>query len=264
MKKLFAGLLAALMLVTLSFTALAGGRLDAIKAAGKLVIGTSPDYAPYEFPGPDGQPVGADIDFAKYIAQELGVELVVESYSFDGVLAAVAAGKVDIGIAGMDPTPERKSSMDFTDIYYNETNQVILIHKDSAQTIKALEDFAGKKVAAQNGTLQQTLVTEQLPNSQMELITLIPDAIMMLLTKKVDGLALASVVADQYVANYPDLVICEGKFDYTSSGIAAALPLGEPELLAAVNAVIAKVVEEKLFFQWMDQAVELNNSMTKQ
>ena len=263
MKKMFAGLLVALMLITLTLTALAGGRLDAIKAAGKLVIGTSPDYAPYEFPGPDGQPVGADIDLAKYLAEGLGVELVVESFSFEGVLAAVAAGKIDLGIAGMDPTPERKSSMDFTDIYYNETNQVILIHKDSQETIKTLADFAGKKVAAQNGTLQQTLVTEQLPDSQMELITLIPDGIMMLLTHKVDGIALASVVADQYIANYPDLVICESKFDYTSSGIAAALPLGEPELLEAVNGLIAKVVEENLFYQWMDAAVELNNSMTK-
>ena len=263
MKKMLAGLLAALMLMTLTLPALAGGRLDAIKAAGKLVIGTSPDYAPYEFPGPDGQPIGADIDLAKYIADGLGVELVVESFSFEGVLAAVAAGKIDLGIAGMDPTPERKSSMDFTDIYYNETNQVILIHKDSQETLKTLEDFAGKTVAAQNGTLQQTLVTEQLPNSTLELITLIPDGIMMLLSKKVDAIALASVIADQYVANYPDLVICESKFDYTSSGIAAALPLGEPELLEAVNGLIAKVVKENLFFQWMAAAVELNNSMTK-
>ena len=263
MKKMLAGLLAALMLLTLTVSALAGGRLDAIKTAGKLVVGTSPDYAPYEFPGPDGQPVGADMDLAKYLADGLGVELVIESFTFDGVLAAIAAGKIDIGIAGMDPTPERKSSMDFTDIYYNETNQVILVHKDSAETLKTLEDFAGKKVAAQNGTLQQTLVTEQLPDSQMELITLIPDGIMMLLSKKVDGIALASVVADQYVANYPDLVICESKFDYTSSGVAAALPLGEPELLEAVNALIAKVVEEKLFYTWMDAAVTLNNSMNK-
>jgi len=263
MKKMLAALLAALLLMSLSAAALAEGRLEAIKAAGKLVVATSPDYAPYEFPGPDGKPVGADMTFAQYIADKLGVELVVESFNFDGVLAAVTAGKIDLGIAGMDPTPDRLSSMDFTDIYYNETNQVILIHKDSADTLKTLADFAGKKVAAQNGTLQQTLVTEQLKDSQLELITQIPDGVMMLLSKKVDGIALASVVADQYVANYPDLVQCESKFDYTSSGIAAAVPKGEPELLAALNEIVAEVVEQKLFYQWMDEAVALNNSMTK-
>ena len=263
MKKMLAALLAALLLVSLSAAALAEGRLEAIKAAGKLVVATSPDYAPYEFPGPDGKPVGADMAFAQYIADKLGVELVVESFNFDGVLAAVAAGKIDLGIAGMDPTPDRLSSMDFTDIYYNETNQVILIHKDNAETIKTLADFAGKKVAAQNGTLQQTLVSEQLKDSQMELITQIPDGVMMLLSKKVDGIALASVVADQYVANYPDLVQCESKFDYVSSGIAAAVPKGEPELLAALNEIVKEVVEQNLFYKWMDEAVELNNSMTK-
>jgi polar amino acid transport system substrate-binding protein len=263
MKKMLAALLAALLLLSLSAAALAEGRLEAIKAAGKLVVATSPDYAPYEFPGPDGKPVGADMAFAQYIADKLGVELVVESFNFDGVLAAVAAGKIDLGIAGMDPTPDRLSSMDFTDIYYNETNQVILIHKDNAETIKTLADFAGKKVAAQNGTLQQTLVSEQLKDSQMELITQIPDGVMMLLSKKVDGIALASVVADQYVANYPDLVQCESKFDYVSSGIAAAVPKGEPELLAALNEIVKEVVEQNLFYKWMDEAVELNNSMTK-
>ncbi len=263
MKKMLAALLAALLLLSLSAAALAEGRLEAIKAAGKLVVATSPDYAPYEFPGPDGKPVGADMAFAQYIADKLGVELVVESFNFDGVLAAVAAGKIDLGIAGMDPTPDRLSSMDFTDIYYNETNQVILIHKDNAETIKTLADFAGKKVAAQNGTLQQTLVSEQLKGSQMELITQIPDGVMMLLSKKVDGIALASVVADQYVANYPDLVQCESKFDYVSSGIAAAVPKGEPELLAALNEIVKEVVEQNLFYKWMDEAVELNNSMTK-
>lgn len=262
MKKLTAMLLAAL-LIALSLTGLAAGRLDAIKKAGKLVVGTSPDYAPYEFLDANGQPVGADITFAQYIADKLGVELVVESYNFDALLVAITAGKVDIALAGMDPKPDRLSSMMFSDIYYNETNQIILIHKDNAGTLKTLADFSGKSVAAQNGTLQQTLVTEQLAGAKLELITLIPDGIMMLMTKKVDGLALASPVAEQYVANYPDLVFCESKFDYTSMGIAAAVPLDEPELLEALNAVVKEVVDQKLFYQWMDEAVVLNNSLNK-
>ena len=230
MKKMLAALLAALLLLSLSAATLAEGRLEAIKAAGKLVVATSPDYAPYEFPGPDGKPVGADMAFAQYIADKLGVELVVESFNFDGVLAAVAAGKIDLGIAGMDPTPDRLSSMDFTDIYYNETNQVILIHKDNAETIKTLADFAGKKVAAQNGTLQQTLVSEQLKDSQMELITQIPDGVMMLLSKKVDGIALASVVAGVF-------------------GVVAALAAGFPRFW--MRALVALVITTATLFAYV-------------
>lgn len=262
MKKLVAITLAALLL-TLSLTGMAAGRLEAIKAAGKLVVGTSPDYPPYEFPGPDGKPVGADIDFAQYIADAFGVELVVESFTFEAVLAAVTAGKIDIGLAGMDPKPDRLSSMSFTDAYYNETNQLLVIHKDNADSIKTLADFTGKTVAAQNGTLQQSLVMEQLPEANLELVALIPDGVMMLRTKKVDGIALASVVADQYVANYPDLVVCESKFDYVSDGIAAAVPLDEPELLLALNEIVHQVTAEGLYYQWIEKAVELNNEMNK-
>lgn len=262
MKKLIAILLAALIL-TVSTSGLAAGRLDAIKAAGKLVVGTSPDYAPYEFLDEQGQPVGADITFAQYVADAWGVELVVESYNFDALLVALVAGKVDIALAGMDPKPDRLSSMSFSDIYYNETNQIILIKKDQAGSLKSLSDFAGKKVAAQNGTIQQALVEEQLKDSQLELVTLIPDGIMLLMSGKVDGMALASPVAAQYVANYPDLVICEGKFDYTSMGIAAALPLGEPELVDAFNVLVKEVVDSNLFYQWMDEAVTLNNSLNQ-
>ncbi|NLJ63951.1 MAG: transporter substrate-binding domain-containing protein [Christensenellaceae bacterium] len=262
MKKLVA-ILMTIILVTLSITGFAGGRLDAIKKAGKLVVGTSPDYPPYEFPGPDGKNVGADIEFAQYIADALGVELVVEAFTFEAVLAAIAAGKIDIALAGLDPKPERRASMDFTDIYYTEANQMILIRKEDADSIKTLADFGGKKVGAQNGTLQQALVEDQLPNSEMELITLIPDGVMMLQTKKIDGLALASVVAKQYTENYPELVVCESQFDFVSEGIAAAIPLGEPELLEFLNEVIAEVNEKGIFDEWIDKAVQINNEMNK-
>lgn len=262
MKKLVA-IFMTILFVALSFTGFAGGRLDAIKKAGKLVVGTSPDYPPYEFPGPDGVTVGADIDFAQYIADALGVELVIEAFTFEAVLAAIAAGKIDIGIAGLDPTPERRSSMDFTDIYYNEANQMILIRKEDADSIKTLADFAGKKVGAQNGTLQQKLVEEQLPDSEMELVTLIPDGVMMLQTKKIDGLALASVVANGYTDTNPNLVVCESQFNYVSEGIAAGIPLGEPELLEFLNEIIAEVNEKGLFHEWIDKAVQISNEMNK-
>ncbi len=86
--------------------------------------------------------------------------------------------------------------MDFTDIYHDSGNQCIVILKSSADELKSLADFEGKTVAAQNGTLQQSLVTEQLPKTTLEPISKIPDTIMMVMTGKVAGVALASVVAD--------------------------------------------------------------------
>lgn len=262
MKKMIALLIGFALMLSLA-SGVAENSLEAIKAAGKIVVATSPDYPPYEFPGPDGEYVGADIVLAEYLADKLGVELVIDAYDFDGVLAAIIAGKVDLAIAGIDPTPERAESMAFSDVYYNESNQTLVVHKDNAEALSTLAAFEGKKVAAQNGSVQETMVKEYLPGAQLEQIAKIPDGVMLLLSKNVDGMAMASVVADQYVVNYPDLVIAEEKFPYTSLGIAIALTKDEPELLEAINAIIKEVVDSGDYYTWMEEAVELNSSMTQ-
>ena len=262
MKRMFAGLLFVALL--LSALTAGAGSLEAIKEKGRLVVGTSPDYAPYEFPGPDGQPVGADISLARYIADSLGVELVIDAYDFDGVLAAVTTGKVDIALAGFDPTPERMESMDFSEVYYSESNQLVLIHKDHADTFSTLADLKGKKIAAQNGSVQETMVKEYLTDSQLELIAKVPDGVMMVLSKTADGMALSDVIAKQYMANYPDMLITLPEpFPYTSPGLAVAVTKGRPELLEAVNVAIREVVAQNLFYQWMEEAVELNAEMNQ-
>lgn len=244
------------------------GRLAAIKEAGVLKIATSPDYPPYEFEDltKSGQDkyVGADMELAKHIADKLGVSLEINAMAFDACLAAVSEGRVDLTICGMVPKDERKTAMDFTNVYYNDGGQVIVTLKEQADQYKSLDDFAGKKVAAQNGTLQFDLVTEQLPNSQCELITAVPDGIMMLKTGKVDAIALASVSAENYVANYPDLVICEPQFEYNSLGVVAGVVKNEPELLDALNVIIDEVIESQVYYQWIEEASTLSNQIQGQ
>lgn len=264
MKKFVSVCVALVMLVSASLAMAEGSdRLSKIMADGKLVVATSPDYAPYEFLDTDGKPVGADMALAQYIADQLGVELEIQSMDFDTVLAAISTGKVDLAIAGMVPKDERKEVMDFSDVYYNDGNQIILIRAEDAETYKTLADFAGQKVAAQNGTLQQELVTAQLPDATFEPIAKVPDAVMMLMSGKVAGVALASVVADQYIANYPELVICATPFEYEALGTAIAVVKGETALLDAVNVVVADVMESGIYYQWIDEAVQLNNSMNE-
>lgn len=244
------------------------GRLAAIKEAGVLKIATSPDYPPYEFEdiSQSGQDkyVGSDMELAKHIADKLGVELEINAMAFDACLAAVTEGRVDLTICGMVPKEERKTAMDFTNVYYNDGRQVIVTLKEQAGQYQSLGDFAGKKVAAQNGTLQFDLVQEQLPDSQCELITAIPDGIMMLKTGKVDALALAGVSADNYVANYPELSVCEPAFEYNSLGVVAGVVKNEPEFLDALNEIIDEVVESQIYYQWIEEASTLSNQVQGQ
>ena len=260
MKKLLSLILAVIMMLSVTAAmAEPANRLEKIKADGKLLVATSPDYPPYEFLDLNGNPVGADIDFAKYIAEKLGVELVVQPMTFDAVLAAIGTGSSDLAIAGLTYDEQRTASMDFSDPYFNDGNQLIVIRKEDAETIKTLADFKGKTVAAQNASLQQTLVTDQLKESTLALITQIDEGILLLKSKQADGIALAAVVAEPLVANNPDLVICESPFDYAPAGALVAVVKGEDELLAAINEIIAEVTGENgLYVQWINEATALN------
>lgn len=241
------------------------GRLKSIKESGVLKVATSPDYPPYEFEDitKSGQDkyVGADIELSKYLAEKLGVKLQLEPMVFDACMAAVSEGRVDLAICGMVPKEERKNAMDFTDVYFNDGDQLVVILKTEAETYKTLADFSGQSVAAQNGSLQYDLVTGQIPDAKCEPIGPITDGIMMLKTGKVEGIALASVAANNYVANFPELVVCEEKFEYTSLGVVAGVPKNEPEFLAKLNELVKEVEESGIYYQWIEEATALSNEI---
>ena len=101
--------------------------LNSIKESGKLVVGLSADYAPYEFHViEDGQDkiVGFDVSLAEEIADELDVELEIKEMDFDALITALPAGKIDLIISGMNPTEKRKKAVDFSEIYYTANHGI--------------------------------------------------------------------------------------------------------------------------------------------
>ncbi|HBF14581.1 MAG TPA: hypothetical protein DDW30_02640 [Clostridiales bacterium] len=71
---------------------------------------------------------GYDVQVAKFVAAELGMELEIIRYEFDSMINAVKSGNVDAIIAGMSPTPDRLKEIDFTDCYY-KSELVIIYYK---------------------------------------------------------------------------------------------------------------------------------------
>ena len=265
----------ALTLMGLALAAAAGcgakeeeNKLETIKEKGVLVMATSPDFAPYEFQdvsAGETKYLGAEIELGKYIAEQMGVELQLEAMDFSAVEAAISTGKVDIAISGFAKTPEREENMGLSHYYRAESSdgkdQGLLVLKENADQYQTAEDFAGKKVAAQNGALQQNLVTEQLPDAQMEVITSINDGIMMLTTGKVDAVAVADAVGESYTENYPELAMADFYFEYESQGNVVAVTKGQDELLAEINRIIDDVMDKGLYKQWWDEAVEQANAL---
>lgn len=238
-------------------------KLAKIKKEGKLVMATSPDFAPYEFEDiSSGEKVyaGSDIELGKYIAEQLGVELEIQAMDFSAVQAAVTTGSVDIAISGFSKTPEREESMGLSNFYKAEDDdgksQGILVLKDQAANYTTAESFSGKKIAAQNGALQQSLVTAQLPDAQLESISNINDAILMLQSGKVDAVAIATTVGESYVANYSDIVMSDWYFEILDDGNVVAVTKGQDALLAEVNKAVDSCMEQGLYKKWYDEAAE--------
>ncbi len=271
MKKILAAVLSLMVLVSLGSGALAENKLEKILAAGKITVATSPDFAPMEFvdPSKTGQEsyVGCDLALARYIAEKLGVELVIEAMEFSAVQGAITTGKVDLAISGFAYTPERAESMELSDPYNVEERdaetyqQGILIKKADFDTYKTFADFAGKKVAAQNASLQYNLLTSQIPDAKPEIITSLNDAVLMLITGKVDAVAASRENGEAFAANYPDLCMSQVVFDQYSEGNVVAVTKGETALMEKINEIIAEVNELNLFPQWKEEATALATSL---
>ena len=274
MKKLFALILALALMLAL---AACGSKdadqpanaLEKIKAEGVLTVVTSPDFSPMEFidSSKDGQEqyVGFDISLAKYIADYIGVSLVIDPMSFDACETAVATGSVSMAISGFSWTEKRAANCEMSDYYYagdNETEQVLLIRKDDAAKYTKPEDFAGQDIGAQNASLQLQLVEEQLGDATAVPIGDISVGVMELKSGNIEAMAVAKGNAEMIVDANPELIVCDWQFtvDPKYVGNVVMMPKGETELLAVVNEALAKAEAEGLYAQWYEAAVELGKS----
>ncbi len=245
------------------------GVLDQIKADGVLYVTLSPDFAPMEFvdSSKDGQEqyVGFDVTLAKYIADYIGVELVIEPMSFDACQTAVYTGSVPMSISGYSWTEERGENYEISDYYYageNETEQVILIKKTDAEKYTAAEGFSGVDVGAQNASLQMNLLTSQLPDANPVTIGDLGTGVLELQNGSIEALAVAKGNAEMIIDSNPDLMICPWDFEVAAEYEANVLLItkGETALLAVVNEALAKAYADGLYGTWYDDAVALAKS----
>ena len=268
MKKTLSIILALVMIFALCATAFAAEEkteVDAIKEAGVLTVALSPDFAPMEFvdSSKEGQEqyVGFDVTLAKYIAEYLGVELEIQAMSFDACQTAVAMDSVDMSISGYSWTETRAENFELSDYYYagdNESKQVLLIKAEDAEKYTKPEDFAGLDVGAQNASLQQMLVEEQLPDANLQVIGEIGVGVMELQSGNIEALAVAMGNGKQIIANNPDLVICDWQFEVKSEYEANVIMMhkGDTALLAAVNEALAKAYDSGLYGPWYEEALK--------
>lgn len=246
MKKTF---LFIVMIVTLVIMAACGNATDNKNKV--LKMATSADFAPFESTDPSGKMIGFDIDLANAIAKKLGYKLEIQDMKFDGLIGALQTKRVDVVLAGMSATADRKKNVDFS-AEYDKSGEMFLTLKGSK--IKTIDDLKGNTVGVQLGTIQEEGAKKLQQKSNFSLkeednaTTLIQD----LLSKRIQVAYMDKSVATGYIQKQG----LAGFDDPTSSapGMAVAFPKGS-KLVPDVNKVLSQMEQngelQKLKDKWL-------------
>ena len=240
-------------------------KLQQIKDSGVLKVGTSAEYSPYEFHKVvDGEDkiVGFDDFIVQEIAKDMGVKVEYTDMDFDGLLGALQADKVDIVLAGMTPNEERKKSVDFSEIYYTNSN-VCIVAKGKEDSIKSSDDLKKLKVGVQKGTTQADYVTGDLGITNATQLKKIPDLMLELQNGKIDVIVTGKAVAQINVKNYKNVAIGNTTVgDEVAETAAAAIKKSDDKVdntafLKSVNDTIATLEKEGKIDEFMQEALKL-------
>ena len=151
------------------------GQFQSVQAAKHeptLKIGMEANYPPYNWTQTtathgaapiDGSKQfanGYDVQIAKIIGRHLHRRVVVEKTQWDGLLPALTSGKIDLIIAGMSPTSDRRKVINFSQPYRKSTFVIIVNKASKFATAKGLNDFSGARLTAQQGTLHYDLIKQ--------------------------------------------------------------------------------------------------------
>jgi polar amino acid transport system substrate-binding protein len=227
--------------------ALGFAALAALPAAAqdKLTIGTEAAYAPFAWVLPSGELTGFDIDIAKALCAEMGVECEIVNQSFDGLIPALNAGKIDAIIASMFITPERLEAIDFAGPYYS-VPAIFIAPKDAGIEVSP-EGLAGKFVGVQRGTTMANYVETNFPDARVQMYDTLEAANLDLASGRVDLVFADSAVVNEFLkspdgANFAQ--VGEPVYDAEILGTGAGIGVrkGDTELKAKFDAALAAII----------------------
>ncbi len=216
MKKIVFAILAVLMVFSL-VACVNNGEKQVEEVKDVLKVGMECNYAPYNWSQTDDSngavaianvkdmyTNGYDVQVAKKIAESMGKEIEIYAYEWDSLIPAVQSGNLDMIIAGMSPTDERKEKIDFSNLYY-VSNLVAITKNDALNGVENISGLSGKKIAAQSGTSH----LEALESQTEAVVNELADFSTMLI-------ALDAGTIDGYISEEPTaMAICTEDSGYT-------------------------------------------------
>ena len=211
-------------------------------SGGTLVMATNAEFPPYEYHdssqvGPDGSDiVGIDAEIAGAIADQMGMDLVIEDIAFDSLIPELQSGKADFVAAGMTVTEDRLVNVDFSDTYATAVQSVIVTNDSD---IASVDDLAGKKIGVQQGTTGDLYATDDFGDENVDRYPKGVDAVQALVPGKVDAVIIDNEPAKVFVGDNEGLKLLDTA--YAEEEYAIAVKKGNTELLDQINAAIAEL-----------------------
>ncbi len=187
-----------------------------VKAAGKLLVGTSADYAPFESYNSSYQITGFDIAVIDAIATQLGVTSELNDFAFDGLGSAVQLGQIDTAISAISVTPERQAVVDFSNVYY-ATTDAILVKADSTLNAQTPNLLTTTRLGVQQGSVyegyaQTKLVdTGKMPQKNLYVYQDMGAAITDLKAGRIEAVWLGLLPAQDFVAGGGVKIAAQGQ-----------------------------------------------------
>lgn len=201
-----------------------------------LTMGTNAAFPPYEYVDDDGNIVGIDAEIAAALAEKLGMELEIKDMEFDSLITACAGGSVDVVLAGMTVTDERKESVNFSDSY--ATGIQVIIVKEGSE-IATVDDLEGKTIGVQSGTTGDIYCTDDYGQDYVKQYNNGALAVEALKNDQVDCVIIDNEPAKNFVAANEGLKILET--EYVTEDYAIAIAKENTELLEKINTAMAEL-----------------------
>lgn len=222
---------------------------------GVLTAGTNAEFPPFEYVGDDGEADGFDIALIKAIGEKLGVEVQVENMEFASLVASIGS-KIDVAVAGMTITDERKATVDFSDPYYEAVQYVIL---PAGSKIAAAEDLKGKKIGVQLGTTGD-FIAEEIEGAETSQYNKGVDAVNDLVNGRLDCVIIDKNPALVFESKFEGQVTAvEGaQFGFETEEYAIAIPKGDTALAEKINTALQEIKNDGTFDALVSEYIEGN------
>lgn len=225
-------------------------------ADGVLVVGTNAEFPPFEFVGDDGEPDGFDIALIKAVGEKLGVEVQVENMEFASLVSSIGS-KIDVAIAGMTVTDERKEAVDFSESYYVAVQYVLL---PEGSEIATAEDLKNKTIGVQLGTTGDFIASD-IEGATVNSYNKAVDAVNDLVNGRVDCVIVdknpALVFESKFQEDGSKVTAVDGaQFEFDAEEYAIAMPKGDTALADAINGAIEELKADGTFEELVKTYIE--------